>query len=244
MKRQIKYLTVLLLAMAALFAVSFMRENAMIVRIEKGFDAKTINVQLANLQNRYTQLAIQDMDGKVWFSEYVWRADGYAKKFNLREVPEGDYMCFVRNTEGVFMKTFRVEPEDLTLFRQVDQGQTSASRLIYTGQKKPCIARIAAEDETSIGIQLANLQGEDVCLQLNVLGESVAFKQTVSGNLAFAEKLNMDGLVAGDYFLYLKMGEASLVQLIDFSGKGLMMKEQTYFDFAPQTKPGVAAVEF
>jgi hypothetical protein len=55
-----------------------MESGKMIVKTEKGETAKNIHLRLANLQNMCTNLALQDMNGNYWFTNYVWRENGYA----------------------------------------------------------------------------------------------------------------------------------------------------------------------
>ncbi len=233
MKRQIKYLLAFLVAAVSLFAVSFMIENPMIVRINRGFDAKTIEMHLANLQKQRTHIAIQDMSGKFWFSEYVWNEQGYAKKYNLSALPEGNYLCFVQNAKGMYTQAFRVDMYDVAFFKMTDPAEAVKSRLMYAGSEKPAMLRITNEDNTSIGLQIANLQRQYTVVQLSTFGEPAAFEQKISGKEALAERINLDGMVAGNYFLYLKIGDASLIQQVEWSPGALKLGKQEQFDFVP-----------
>ena len=88
----------------------------LIVRFEKGVAPNTIQVQVANLQKTRTRIAIQDLSGKVWYSEYVVKEDGYAKNLNLSGMPEGQYVVFVKNARTQCSKTFRYAAGEIVFF--------------------------------------------------------------------------------------------------------------------------------
>lgn len=234
MKKKYVFLTALVLAAVSIFAAVYFYNSDLIVRIKKGIEGKTIEVQLANLQGERTHVAVQDMEGKMWFSEYVWKEDGYAKKLKMTTLPEGHYLCFVNNAKGLFTQTFLAGVDDVAFFGESNADYVGKNQLIYTGNERAAMARITPEGFSTVGLQLANLQGEFTRIQLNTLGEAIAYEKSFSNQPAYAEKINLDGLAKGQYFLYVKIGEAGLIQFMDWTKDGLKLGKQEMFDFAPE----------
>lgn len=110
MKKLIFSFSILLLAAATwLTTTSATRfESRIIVRIEQFKTEKAIEVQLANLQHQYTEVAILGANGKRWFSESVRHANGYSKKLDLSRLPAGDYRCVVSGRRERHVRSFRV----------------------------------------------------------------------------------------------------------------------------------------
>ena len=234
MKRQIKYLMAFIVAAVSLFAVAFMIEKPMIVRINKGKEAKTIEMQLANLEKQRTHIAIQDMEGKVWHSQYVWRKNGFVQRFNLNALPDGDYLCFVQNEKELFTRGLEMNPDDVAFFEMTDPADWGKSRLLYAGMDKPSIVRIAEAGSASLDVQVANLQRQYAIVQLHALGESVIFERNFKGKDAIAEKIHFNGVTPGHYFIYVKVGNASVMQMIEWSSGTIKLGNMEYNEhYAP-----------
>lgn len=224
MQKQGNLLVAMILCAAALFARPAAAASPMIARFTPAESAKTIDVQLANLQKQRTHVAIQDMQGKLWFSEYIDREDGYAKKLSLSGMPEGAYVCFVQNKSDRFTQAFRLDAAALVFFEPSDARNSGAGMLVHTGGSRPCIVRIGTGSDQLIRLQMANVGQQNVLIRLNALGDGLAFEQKITGEQAYAQNLNLQGMAAGDYFLYLKIGEASLIQYVRLSSAGLQLE--------------------
>ena len=225
MKKQVNYFVAMILCATALFVHPAAASSHIIARFTPGETAKTIEVQLANLQKKRTQVAIQDVHGKLWFSEYIDAEDGYTKKLNLTGMPDGAYLCFVQNKSDRHTRAFRLTQTTLTFFEPSGPSNSGAGVLVHTGGSRPCIARIAAAADPVIRLQLANLDQQDALIRLVALGDGIAFEQKVTGEYGYAKQLNLKGMPPGRYFLYIKIGDASLIQYIRFEPDGLQLEE-------------------
>lgn len=82
--------------------------NRLLVNIEKSDDATSLDLRLANLKKMDTYLEIRDMAGKTWFSQNIWRQHGYAKKLNLKGMPDGTYTLTVNHAEATVIQPLRL----------------------------------------------------------------------------------------------------------------------------------------
>ena len=239
MKNLMHLTTALLLSMTTWFAAAATTTPQMIIRISQGKPAKSIDIQLANLQRQRTQIAIQDVNGKLWYSEFCEKEDGYAKRLNLDGIPEGQYVCFVKNRRGHSTQAFRLNANGLSFFETPGSSNAGEAHRVYTGAARPSIVRIGADETNAIHLQLANLQQQNVLIRLNALGEGVAFEQKVQGERGYAQKINLTGMVPGAYFLYLKAGNAALIQHLNLSAEGIQFGKLEQLDQSGQTPPAL-----
>lgn len=241
MKNQINVLVAAVLLITALFTAAATAENPMIVRIDKGEAARTLTVQLANLQQQYTALVVQDITGKYWYSESIWNEEGYAKLLNLNGMPNGYYLCYVKNRSGLYTQSFRLDETDLVLFEHPESENSGAAFTFQTGSERPSIVRIKAGEGSQVRLQLANLQEQPTLVQLNTLGESIAYRQSIRGEQAFAQNINLGGMASGAYFLYVSVGQASLVQFIELSPSGVQLGALDLLEQVPVKRAGLAS---
>lgn len=237
MKNLMHLTSALLLTMATWFTAAATTTPPMIIRISQGEPAKSIDVQLANLQRQRTQIAIQDVNGKLWYSEFCEKEDGYAKRLNLDGMPEGQYVCFVKNRRGHSTRAFRLNANDLSFFETPGSSNLGDNHRVYTGAARASIVRIGADETNVIHLQLANLQQQNALIRLNALGEGVAFEQKVQGQSGYAQKINLTGMIPGAYFLYLKAGNAAMIQHFNLDAEGIELGKLEQLDQPGQTQP-------
>lgn len=200
--------------------------SKMIVKITKGDAAKMLNVQLANLQDERTHVCLQDMEGKIWFSDYVWRETGYAKKFNLNNMPDGDYLFFVSNNKNSHMQMITMGERHIEFFRpmMVEPNKPVAVFASLDNKKRgKLITYITKQNENTIGVQLANLEGKAATIRINAVGEAVTFNETTEGKEGYARLLNTTGMIPGKYFLYVKTDKTTVVQFFDVTKEGVKL---------------------
>ncbi len=222
MKKHIIFLTALTcFSTLTLFA----NPNRMIVRFEKGEAAKTINVQLANLENLRTHLLIQDMDGTSWFSEYIWGEQGYAKKLNLVGMPDNDYIILVSNKNGRHVQSFHLGTMDIAFFDEKGSNDKDGGFVNLVSADPQGKGRLISEttiaDKQSIGLRLANLQHQPIIIRLIPLGELIAFEQNVTNEIGYSTKLNLKGMAKGFYMVYVQASDATLVQFFNLTDDGV-----------------------
>lgn len=240
MKKQANVLIAMALAFATLTAAHAVAENPAIVRINKGEAAKTIDIQLANLRQHFTSVVLQDMEGKYWYSESIWHEDGYSKRLDLNGMPTGHYLCLVKNRGEFFTRSFRLDETDLVFYESAGAGNPGTVFGVQTGSQRPALVRITAEGANTVRLQLANLQEQPVLAQLNIPGDAIVYQQKVNGEQAFAKNINMDGMAAGMYFLYLTIGDAALIQFMEYSPAGVRLGALEHLDKTPPESAGLA----
>lgn len=200
--------------------------SKMIVRITKGDAVKMLNVQVANLQKERTQVCLQDMDGKIWFSDYVLREAAYAKKFNLNGMPDGDYLFFVSNKRGSHLQMITMGERHIDFFRPIIAEPINPVAVFAgTNIKKrgKLITYITKQNDNTIGVQLANLEGKAATIRINAVGEAMAFSETTEGKEGYAKLLNTTGMIPGKYFLYVKTEKTTVVQFFDVTKEGVKL---------------------
>jgi predicted peptidase len=213
-------------------------DSKMIVKIEKGDEAKTIKLYVANLLDQRTEVSLQDMDGKIWFSEYVWNEAGFAKKLNLNEMPEGNYLFFVLNKNGKFVQMLSLGENEVDFFRSVPAFAGKKAVAVYasynTRKRGQLITYITQPGKHTIGVQLANLEEKTANLQINAVGESIAYDETVSGKHGYAKLLNTEGMLPGNYYLYVKTDKTTFVQFFKLTKEGVMFEEAQQYIVKPR----------
>lgn len=110
MKKQISlFVAMLLLCTATVFANQMPNVgNRLIVSIEKSNDQTSLDLRLANLEKQGTFVELRDLQGNTWFSQFVWRKHGYAKKLNLKGMPDGNYLLSVQHKEATIVQMLRL----------------------------------------------------------------------------------------------------------------------------------------
>lgn len=194
---------IILLIAWALVSVVFARSGEnMIAKFEKGSVPGKVVLRLANLEKQSTQIAVQSVDGTIWFSKYIRRKAGYATKLDLRRLPDGDYVLFVKNRNGMSAKVFSMAANDIAFFENTSEKS----------QEGQLITHFKDRGDLSVGVQLANLRNRPVSIQVVTLGYEQLFSNTVSGNNGFAKSFNMSNASEGDYFVHVKAFDATVVQ--------------------------------
>lgn len=59
-------------------------------------DQQTLGIQLANLQQRTTMVTLKNMAGEEFYQEVVTNHNGFAKRINLKNLPDGLYELTVQ----------------------------------------------------------------------------------------------------------------------------------------------------
>lgn len=79
-------------------------------------DGKSVIYRLSNLQKQDTKVAIYSMNGDTrYYKGYISDHNGYAKRLNLKKLPEGKYKMVVENELESVTKVMKIE-DDMILF--------------------------------------------------------------------------------------------------------------------------------
>lgn len=234
-----KYLILLVIgvaiACAFTFASGIYKGEKVIVRIEKGETARTIEVRLANLEKMFTKVAIQDYNGTVWFDMPVNRENGYASKLNLKGMPDGDYVLYVENKGGMWAQAFNMRGSDIAFFEVIGANNASKNFATLTsntvGEKGKLITHITNNGDLKLGVRLANLRQRPSNLRIINMGVGITFMKDIEAENGYHGQLDLKGTSTGNYFLYIKAYDATVVQFFTVEkGNQLVIGEQQRLD--------------
>ncbi|MCB0619660.1 MAG: hypothetical protein KDC43_00020 [Saprospiraceae bacterium] len=222
--------TLLLLLSVVLISFSADAQQAsatppVLVKVEKVSADQVLEVRLANLQQKQTEVRLQDIDGKTWWSEKIWRQHGFAKKYRLNDLPAGVYLLTV----------FHPQTEEAHAVVVQEHASNPAGVQTSTASTIKWIARIEASDEQRIGVQLANLLEEPVLLRINNLRGGVVLEEKIDDLHAYAKMFNLRKLADGSYYLYLGSRKSVIIQYFEKADGRLILGRQERLD---QPVPG------
>ncbi len=112
MKKQIKLIVAMLLLGATTTFANQMPTSPLsrlLVSIEKSADnSSSFDLRLANLEKKGTLILLQDVSGNNWFSQYVSRKAGFAKRLNLKGMPDGTYTLTISQKDATVIQAMRL----------------------------------------------------------------------------------------------------------------------------------------
>lgn len=76
-------------------------------------------LRMANLQQVGTSVSLHDLDGNVYFRDYIKDHNGYSMKVNIAAIPEGRYIMRVQQ-KGVNKSQVIYKGEDRLMISQVN----------------------------------------------------------------------------------------------------------------------------
>jgi len=214
--------------LAVVFSAFSGTGGKMVVKITKGETAKNIHLQLANLQDLRTCVALQDMDGKFWYKEYVWKEKGYAVNLNLKGMPEGDYLFEIKNRDNRHIQAFSIGANDIAFFKEQPGGEVEKgiARLVsyHPNNKGKLVTHFTDAGDKTLGVQLANLQLKPVILRMVSFETGTVLNKEVTGQHGYAEKWDMEGMASTDYFFYVRSSDASVLMIFKLKGSKIELK--------------------
>ena len=202
MKKYIILLIAWALISPAMFASGNDKGEKMIVKIEKGDLAGTVVLRLANLEKKSTQIAVQCTDGTIWFSKNIRRKSAFATKMDLRRLPVGDYVFFVRNGSSMHTQAFAVNNDGIAFFNKPSENRDGSA----------LITQFTDMSDLSLGVKLANLQNRPATIQITMMGYDQVYDKTIRGENGFVKSFNMTGMSDGNYFVCVKSVDATVMQ--------------------------------
>ena len=225
----------LITLIATVFTLNANSINPVIVSIEKSDDAKALEIRLANLEMKNTQIALLDTDGKSWYFHNITKDVGYSAKLNLEGMPDNDYVVFIKNKKGQHFQAFSMEGEAINFFQLQDAGSIknlTASLENYEMKEMPRLfTKVTTENNRSLNVLVANLKKSPTTLRL--FSDSGTKIQTVNvdNEHAYAKNWNLENVADGNYFLYIDSKETTLIQSISVKGKKVEVGAVQRLDF-------------
>jgi hypothetical protein len=222
-----KYLVLLIawaFASAFTFASGIDKGEKVLVKIEKGDLSKTVVVRLVNLERLTTEVTIQSTDGAVFFKEYIRREHGYATKFIMDGMPDGDYVLYIRNRYEMWAQTFSMNFRDITFFdtpttKAYDGAVASLASFSDEKAKGKVNAYFRKTDDLKFKVLLTNLQQQPTEIKIVSLGIGAIYSSTVKNEYGYGEVMNMVDALSGDYIIYVHAADATVVQFFSISAE-------------------------
>ncbi len=243
MKKQI----ILLVIWALTGAVVFASGEGFTVKIEKGDAPKTFVLKLAELDKVATEIGIQSTEGRVWYSDYLYRKTDFATKINLSAVPAGDYVLYVRNYAEMWVQTLSVDVSNLEFFqtphskKRIEPGIASLISYRPGGESTPFV-KFSKDGPQKVGLLLLNLEMQPAEINIVELGSDRVYSQKVTGQQGISTVLNMTGLMPDGYFIYVHTADVTFVQFFKLTKDDLSFGDYHNSDRnAPSFKEAISS---
>lgn len=79
-------------------------------------DEKIIELRIANLQEKYTEISLTDLKGDfIFYSEGVNKTNTYQKAFNIKNLADGKYLLQIENDGEVLQQVIKVTGDHIFL---------------------------------------------------------------------------------------------------------------------------------
>ena len=149
------------------------------ISVRQSEGEKQTLVRVYTLSEGTAVLRLKDAQGHVLHREAI-KGHAYMKKYDMANLPAGEYTFEVRSDEGVSQETF-----------------TLSSGVARTMYFKPAV-RVDAE---TVNVMFKNSIASPVSLKLYDRYGKVLYQETIASQDEFAKGLNLSKLVAGQYSL-------------------------------------------
>jgi len=220
---------------ATVFTLNANSINPVIVSIEKSDDAKALEIRLANLEMKNTQISILDSEGKSWYFYNVSKDVGYSAQLSLEGMPDNDYVVFIKNKKGQHFQAFSMEGEDITFFQLQNAGNIknlTASLENYEMKDEPqLISKVIPGTNRSLNVYLANLKETHAMLRLFSDSGTKIQTENIDDEHAYAKSWDLQNVADGNYFLYIESGNTTVVQSISVKGNKVEVGAIQRLDF-------------
>ncbi len=230
-----KQMILLIAAVTLAFTLNATTGNPMIVKIEKGDVVKSIDIRLANLQKKNTQITILDVEGRSWYFQNISHEVGFGTSFNLEGMPNNDYLIFVNNKNGQHFQAFSMEGDEIRFYdNQSEKSVKNLTASLENVEMKDApklITKVTSEKDQSLNVLLANLKGASTTIRLFTDSGTTVQTIKVADEQAYAKNWDMQNVANGNYFLYIKTGEATVVQTVKVKSNNVEVGAVQRLDF-------------
>ncbi len=136
-----------------------------------------------------TIVSIMDIDGVIIYSEKVSEVDSYTKKFDLRNLPDGDYVLKVEDALKLTIFDFDIENSNV---RIVERKENTKPVFKKVGQK--------------VLLNLLNTDKEDVKITIYDSENRMVFNETVVDTFLIEKAFNFESAYEDTYTVIVKNG--------------------------------------
>ncbi len=200
-----------------------------ILKLEEGRVNDLLTVRLTDLDRQYANVSVNDLNGKTWLQKKLWKRDEYIAGFDLGPLPDGDYLMTVHSRGERLIQPFTKKGADIVLLQpKPAQESVSAARLVVNRRPDRAGQLIARIDQPAgkraIDLQLANLREQSVQVGLLSTAGIPAFTDRVSGEQGYAQRIDLTGMAPGEYILYIRTAEVSIMQFLQVDKGGVELR--------------------
>ena len=151
---------------------------------------KTIVVHFDNTATEKITVRLIDVKGAEVFTERIQAAAGYSKKYNLKELANGQYTILIESPS-------RYTTQKVTVKDHIVEVRSEEEKTFF----KPFIK----QDAKLVDINLMAL-GNDVEITVKDNNGSQVYRTAYQGESRIHKRLNLTQLPSGDYILQVKNG--------------------------------------
>ena len=187
-------------------------------------------MQLANLENKRTNISLFDANGVSWFFESVSKQNGYATQFNLVGMPIGDYVIVINRKGSQHTQALTLDDEDIAFFGTPKSNERQNGIAVLTsnstGEKGKLVTHFTKEEGQQISVQLSNLLEQPANIHLVAPNGGIMLSKTVTGENGYGAKWDLEGMSSGNYFLYIIASDATVIQFFELNEGGIELTSQ------------------
>lgn len=137
-----------------------------------------------------TVVSILDVEGVIIYSEKVADVATYLKKFDLRNLPDGNYILTVEDALKVTIFEFDIDDTDVSI-----------------EERKENTKPVFKKDGERVFLNLLNSEKEDVKITIYDSENRVVFTETVSDTLLVEKAFNFEKAYEDTYMVVVKNGK-------------------------------------
>ncbi len=193
------------------------------LQLKTGETPGTVTVHLDGLDQLNTQMSIQDISGKKWFSEMIRKQTRFNKTIDLKSMPSGEYLLFVKNKRSQQSRAFRLDNKQVVLFDLSGDATTPGGLVLEAGGANRIIARISATDAQTLYLHVSNLKDYQAVIRIVSPDGDVRWEAGSDGAIAIAKSVDMNALMIepGTYFVHIQAGDATVIQELKITGTAM-----------------------
>ena len=150
---------------------------------------KSVTIEM-DMQSAKQYLSIVDKDGVTFYTENIENANAYSKKFDLQNLPDGNYFLKVENDlkETVFAISI------------------SESKISIINRKEN-VKPIFRKDGKKVYLNLLNLEKKDVRITIFDSDSRIVFNETVTDTALIEKAFNFEKAFEDRYTVVVKNNE-------------------------------------
>ncbi len=181
MKTILKFTTVIALLLVTATAVA--KEPKL--RVINKVDDKALVFEW-DTQEEDTYIQIVDADGNIIYSEDVLNTKVYTKKFDLKNLEEGDYLLEAENALKKITYTINVDDK------------------VGVAKKKENAKPVFRQVDNMVYLNLLNLEGKKVEIKVVDSDNRMVFKETLENETLVEKAFNFKSAYSGNYTVIVR----------------------------------------